>query len=79
MKRIAIVMAMMFGLLFASTQLGAPLGVPQAEARGAKKVRTVAGCKARFSKRSGKRKRCKACVRRGGKFKKRRGGWTCKR
>lgn len=72
MKKIIVAMAVMTGLVFGT------VGFEQA-AVAKKKIYTKAGCKAHFGKNSGKRARCKACVKRGGKFKKRKGGWWCKR
>lgn len=75
MKRIVVVMTLMVALLF-----GAQIAGLQTADAGPKwkKIRTVAGCKARFRHRKGKRRSCKACVRRGGKFKKKGGVWFCK-
>ena len=45
-----------------------------------KKVKTIHGCKSRFAHKKKKKRRCKSCIRSGGKFKKQKGGpWYCKR
>lgn len=44
----------------------------------AEKLTSKSACKARFGKGSGDRGACKACVKSGGKYKRKDGGWKCK-